>query len=150
MCSVSQACHKYHMPCAMESVSAHLDISFSQAESAIESEVARRLELCGADFKRWPRAARDEVARLEKKLEAAQGLNGTLHAEVGAAAQQRQTEAVARAQLQVISVFPLYTSSMTPPSLLIFRTSVVSAIQSSMLVQNTFSGYECMGMGDVQ
>ena len=72
-----------------------------QVEAAIESEVARRLELSGADFKRWPRAARDEVARLEKKLEAAQGLNGTLHAEVDAAAQQRQTEAVARAQLQV-------------------------------------------------
>ena len=72
-----------------------------QVEAAIEGEVARRLELSGADFKRWPRAARDEVARLEKKLEAAQGLNVTLHAEVDAAAQQRQTEAVARAQLQV-------------------------------------------------
>ena len=107
----------------MENVSAHLDISISQAESAIESEVARRLELCGADFKRWPRAARDEVARLEKKLEAAQGLNGTLHAEVGAAAQQRQNEAVARAQLQVNSTSFLYKSSTTPPSLLILRTS---------------------------
>ena len=72
-----------------------------QAEAAVEGEVARRLELCGADFRRWPRAARDEVARLEKKLEAAQGLAGMLHAEVDAAAQQRQSEAVARAQLQV-------------------------------------------------
>lgn len=72
-----------------------------QAEAAIEGEVARRLELCGAEFKHWPRAAQDEVARLEKKLDAAQGLNGTLHAELDTAAQQRQTEAVARAQLQV-------------------------------------------------
>ena len=67
----------------------------------MESEVARRLELCGTDFRRWPRAARDEVARLEKKLEAAQGLSGMLHAEVDAAVQQRQAEAVSRAQLQV-------------------------------------------------
>ena len=72
-----------------------------QVEAAIENEVARRLEMSGADFKRWPRAARDEVARLGVKLEAAQGLIGTLHAEVDAAAQQHQSEAVARAQLQV-------------------------------------------------
>ena len=76
-------------------------LRWEQAEAAVESEVARRLELCGADFRRWPRAARDEVARLEKKLEAAQGLNGMLHAEVDAAVQQRQVEAVSRAQLQV-------------------------------------------------
>ena len=72
-----------------------------QVEAAIKSEVARHLELSGSDFKRWPRAARDEVARLEKRLDAAQGLTGTLHAEVDAAAQQHQTDAVARAQLQV-------------------------------------------------
>lgn len=72
-----------------------------QAEAAVEAEVVRRLELSGADFARWPRAAREEVARLEKKLETAQGLTATLHAELDASARQRQSEAVARAQLQV-------------------------------------------------
>ncbi|CAK0760107.1 hypothetical protein CVIRNUC_002744 [Coccomyxa viridis] len=86
---------------AAESRVAASEMRAYEAEAAVESEVARRLELCGADFRRWPRAARDEVARLEKKLEAAQGLNGMLHAEVDAAVQQRQVEAVSRAQLQV-------------------------------------------------
>jgi hypothetical protein len=63
--------------------------------------VTRRLELSGADFARWPRAAREETARLEKKLDAAQRLTATLHAELDASARQRQSEAVARAQLQV-------------------------------------------------
>jgi hypothetical protein len=71
-----------------------------QVEASIEQEVAQRLELSGADFARWPRAARDEVARLEKKLETAQGVNATLHAELNASSRQRQSEAVARAQMQ--------------------------------------------------
>lgn len=70
-------------------------------EASIEEEVSRRLELSGTDFARWPRAARDEVARLEKKVETAQKLNATLHAELDASARQRQSEAVARAQMQV-------------------------------------------------
>lgn len=74
---------------------------YLQAEATIEAEVTRRLELCGADFARWPRAAREETARLEKKLDAAQRLTATLHAELDASARQRQSEAVARAQLQV-------------------------------------------------
>ncbi len=41
-----------------------------------------------------------QVAHLEKKLGAAQGVNSTLHAELSAAQQQRQAEAVSRAQLQ--------------------------------------------------
>ena len=76
----------------------------AQAEADIEAEVTRRLELSGADFTRWPRAAREETARLEKKLDAAHQVTATLHAELDASGRQRQSEAVARAQLQVWSL----------------------------------------------
>lgn len=68
-----------------------------QVEQGVEAEVARRLELAGADPSRWPRAARDECSRLEKKLGAAQQLHATLHAELAAGEKQRQADAVARA-----------------------------------------------------
>ncbi|EIE18143.1 hypothetical protein COCSUDRAFT_49368 [Coccomyxa subellipsoidea C-169] len=64
------------------------------AEATIEAEVTKRLELSGADFARWPRAAREETARLEKKLDAAQRMTATLHAELDASGRQRQSEAV--------------------------------------------------------
>ncbi|KAK9917759.1 hypothetical protein WJX75_007885 [Coccomyxa subellipsoidea] len=86
---------------AAESCVAAAELRAHQAEATIEAEVTRRLELSGADFARWPRAAREETARLEKKLDAAQRLTATLHAELDASARQRQSEAVARAQLQV-------------------------------------------------
>lgn len=66
----------------------------------MEREVARRLELSGADMRQWPRAAREETARLEKRLAVANGLAATLRSEVAAEQGARQAEAVARAQLQ--------------------------------------------------
>ena len=55
---------------------------------------------CDSDHKPWA-----QVAHLEKKLGAAQGVNSTLHAELSAAQQQRQAEAVTRAQLQACLCF---------------------------------------------
>jgi len=66
----------------------------------VEREVARRLELSGADARQWPRAAREEAARLDKRLAAASGLAAALRSEVAAEQAARQAEAVARAQLQ--------------------------------------------------
>jgi len=71
-----------------------------QAEARVEREVSRRLELSGADARQWPRAAREEAARLDKRLAAASGLAAALRSEVAAEQAARQAEAVARAQLQ--------------------------------------------------
>ncbi|KAK9815909.1 hypothetical protein WJX72_011792 [[Myrmecia] bisecta] len=73
----------------------------TEAERKVEREVEHRLEAIGENRVLWPHAARDEVSRLEKKLQAVHGMLASLQQELEDESQRRDSDAAALAGLQV-------------------------------------------------
>ena len=64
--------------------------------------MARRLEAVSADPGAWPRAAREELARAERRAERTAALSQRLQNELDAVAAQSAADAVAAAKMQVV------------------------------------------------
>ncbi len=73
----------------------------AQVEESIKREVKRRLDAIGADEQQWPRAAREEVARLQKHVEALSSLKATVQKELEDVTRDWESELSAKATLEV-------------------------------------------------
>eukprot|EP00884_Botryococcus_braunii_P010591 jgi/Botrbrau1/19533/Bobra.0035s0028.1 len=72
-----------------------------EVEESIKREVKRRLDAIGADEQQWPRAAREEVARLQKHVEALSSLKATVQKELEDVTRDWESELSAKATLEV-------------------------------------------------
>lgn len=89
---------------------------YVQAERRIEREVARRLEVIGADETQWPPAAKDSLAGLSKKLAAMHDVMTRLQNELDSGQHSLAIEQAAKQNLQVIT-HSLSVQAFAPPFL---------------------------------
>ena len=69
----------------------------------MEKEVARKLEVIGADEQQWPPAAKESLARLSKKLEAMHDVMARLQTELDGEHHSLALEQAAKQSLQVVT-----------------------------------------------